>query len=391
MAPALAAFGVGLRVLHVITGLGIGGAETMLARLVEATPAVAHVVAPLTGALGLAPRIAAAGARVVPLGIRARAALPGGLLRLARLIRAARPDVIQSWLYHADLAATVARAMAGRRVPLVWSIRCADLDLRRYAATTRWVVRALARLSPLPAAVVSNSEAGLAWHLRLGYRPRRALVIPNGCDTDRFRPRPEAGAALRRMLGWPGEAVIVGMVARVDPAKDHAGFLEAIGRGPPALRAVLIGHGTESLALPRTLAGRIAALGVREDVAALTAGFDIACLASFTEGFPNVVAEAMACGVPCVATAVGDAAAILGGTGILVPPGDPAALAAALARLAAMPTADRRALGAAGRARVLDAYAIAAAAERYAALWHDAAATLPHPARTLAARSRAGM
>jgi glycosyltransferase involved in cell wall biosynthesis len=391
VAPALAGFGVGLRVLHVITGLGIGGAETMLARLVEATPAIAHVVAPLTEALGLAPRIAEAGARVVPLGIRSPATLPGGLLRLARLIRAVRPDVIQSWLYHADLAATLVQLPVRRPAPLVWSIRCADLDLGRYAPTTRWVVRALARLSPLPAAVVSNSEAGLAWHLRLGYRPRRAVVIPNGYDTDRFRPRPEAGAALRRMLGWPDEAVIVGMVARVDPAKDHAGFLEAIGRGPPALRAVLIGHGTESLPIPRALAGRIAALGVREDVAALTAGFDIACLASFTEGFPNVVAEAMACGVPCVATTVGDAAAILDGTGILVPPGDPSALAAALARLAAMPAPDRRALGAAGRARVLEAYSIAAAAERYVALWHDAAATLPHPARTFAARSRAGM
>jgi glycosyltransferase involved in cell wall biosynthesis len=391
LAPALARFGVALRVLHVITGLGIGGAETMLARLIEATPAIRHVVAPLTDALDLAPRLADAGARVAPVGIRSTATLPSGLSRLVRLIREIRPDLIQSWLYHADLAATVARMLARHPAPLLWSIRCADLDLRRYAPTTRWVVRALARLSHLPAAVVSNSEAGLAWHRRLGYRPRRALVIPNGYDTSRFRPDPEAGAALRRRLGWPADAVIVGMVARVDPAKDHAGFLEAIGRGPPVLHAVLIGQGTESLAIPPPLAGRVAALGVRADVAALTAGLDIACLASFTEGFPNVVAEAMACGVPCVATAVGDAAAILGGTGVLVPPGDPAALAAAFARLAAMPAAERRALGEAARARVIEAYSIAAVAERYAALWHDAAATEPHAARTFAARGEAGM
>ena len=184
-------------------------------------------------------------------------------------------------------------------------------------------------------AVVSNSEAGLAWHRRLGYRPRRALVIPNGYDTSRFRPDPEAGAALRRRLGWPADAVIVGMVARVDPAKDHAGFLEAIGRGPPALHAVLIGQGTESLAIPPPLAGRVAALGVRADVAALTAGFDIACLASFTEGFPNVVAEAMACGVPCVITDSGGVGLFAkhNVNALISPPGDAESLASHVIRL----------------------------------------------------------
>jgi glycosyltransferase involved in cell wall biosynthesis len=363
-----------VRVLHVITGLGQGGAETMLAKLIEALPEITHVVVPLARDLALAPRIAAAGAEVIPLGMRGPLGLPAAVARLAALIRRVRPDVIQSWLYHADLAATLARAVAFSRAPLAWSLRCSDMDLARYAPATRLVVRALARLSGVPAVIASNSEAGLAWHRRLGYRPRRSIVIPNGFDTDRFRPDPEARSRLGAMLGWGEEAVIVGLVARVDPMKDHAGFLAALARTEPALRAVLVGRGTEALAIPAALAGRVAALGPRDDVAALTPGFDIACLASrFGEGFPNVLGEAMACGVACVTTDVGDASAIVGEAGVVVPPGDPAALAEALSALAADPDR-RRALGAAGRARVLADYALPSVAARCASLWRGLAA-----------------
>jgi glycosyltransferase involved in cell wall biosynthesis len=358
----------------VITGLGQGGAETMLAKLIEALPEITHVVVPLARDLALAPRIAAAGAEVIPLGMRGPLGLPAAVARLAALIRRVRPDVIQSWLYHADLAATLARAVAFSRAPLAWSLRCSDMDLARYAPATRLVVRALARLSGVPAVIASNSEAGLAWHRRLGYRPRRSIVIPNGFDTDRFRPDPEARSRLGAMLGWGEEAVVVGLVARVDPMKDHAGFLAALARTEPALRAVLVGRGTEALAIPAALAGRVAALGPRDDVAALTPGFDIACLASrFGEGFPNVLGEAMACGVACVTTDVGDASAIVGEAGVVVPPGDPAALAEALSALAADPDR-RRALGAAGRARVLADYALPSVAARCASLWRGLAA-----------------
>jgi glycosyltransferase involved in cell wall biosynthesis len=360
-----------VRVLHVITGLGQGGAETMLAKLVEALPGLTHIVVPLTRDLALASRLSAAGARIEPIGMASPFAVSGAVARLAGLIRRSQPDVIQSWLYHADLAATLARTAAGSRAPLAWSLRCSDMDLARYATTTRFVVRALVRLSQVPAVIASNSEAGLAWHRRLGYRPRRTIVIPNGFDTDRFRPDPAARARLGAMLGWGDDAVIVGMVARVDPMKDHAGFLAALARAPASLRAVLIGRQTDHLVIPPSLAGRVAALGARDDVAGLTPGFDIACLASrFGEGFPNVLGEAMACAVPCVTTDVGDAAAIVDGAGVVVPPGDPLALADALAQLAEDP-GRRRALGEAGRTRVLDAFTLPAIAARYAALWRD--------------------
>lgn len=347
----------------------------MLAKLIEALPDITHGVVPLVRDLTLGPRITAAGGRVMPLGMRSPLGLPLAVARLAALIRRERPDVIQSWLYHADLAATLARAAAFSRAPLAWSLRCSDMDFAHYAPTTRLVVRALARLSRVPTVIASNSEAGLAWHRRLGYRPRRSLVIPNGFDTDRFRPDPTARARLLSLAGWPEDTVVVGLVARVDPMKDHAGFFEAFARTPAGLRAVLVGRGTDELAIPPLLAGRVLALGLREDVGALMAGFDIACLASrFGEGFPNVLGEAMACGVACVTTDVGDAATIVGAAGIVVPPGDPIALAAALSALAA-DSDRRRAMGAAGRARVLAEYALPAVAARYRTLWRALASS----------------
>ena len=166
------------------------------------------------------------------------------------------------------------------------------MDLGHYAPSMRLVVRALARLSGVPAVIASNSEAGLAWHRRLGYRPRRTIVIPNGFDTNRFRPDLDARARLLAHAGWPEDAVIVGLVARVDPMKDHAGFLEALARTPPALRAVLVGRGTEGLAIPPALAGRVVALGPREDIAALIERADKALYEAKRAGRNRVIEAA---------------------------------------------------------------------------------------------------
>lgn len=369
-----------LRVLHVITTLGPGGAEAMLAKLVAATPEVTHAVVSLDHRTDTVAALRAAGASVTVLGLSSPTAFPAAILRLTRTMRGFRPDLIQSWLWHADLAATVARATLRPRPPLVWSIRCSDMDLARYRPTTRLVVGALARLSAIPDAVVANSEAGLAWHLARGYRPRRTLVIPNGFDLGAFRPDPTARARLLTALGWPEQTVLVGLIARIDPMKDHATFLAALARTAEPIRAVLIGRGTEALAIPPALRPRLAALGQRRDVAALLPGLDILCLSSrFGEGFPNVLGEAMACGVPCVTTDVGDAARVVAGAGLVVPPGDAAALADAITTLAA-DHARRRAMGQAGRERVERLYAIRTIADAHRALWHELAASPPSPA-----------
>ena len=187
--------------------------------------------------------------------------------------------------------------------------------------------------------VLCNSNAGRVAHERLGYRPPRWLVIPNGLDVDRFAPRPDERATVRSELGLEEASFVVGMCARVDPMKDHDNFVKAAAmfvETAPEARFALIGAGTneQGSALDRAIresgiAERFVRLGLRQDLCRLHAALDIATLSSaFGEGFPNVLAEAMACGVPCVATDVGDSASIVGDTGLIVPPHDATALAA---------------------------------------------------------------
>ncbi|MEO0035230.1 MAG: hypothetical protein RLZZ501_1253, partial [Pseudomonadota bacterium] len=279
-------------IVHVITGLGTGGAEGMLARLARRSRAFRHVVVSLTGPGTIGPALRRDGVEVIALGLPPGPRALAGLPRLARLLRRLRPALVQTWLYHADLLGTLAAGLAGG-LPVAWSLRCSDMDRARYGR----LVGLLARLSPRPRLVIANAEAGRAWHRDQGYRPRAWAVIANGIDTDRFRPDPEARARWRAALGAGPETVLVGMVARVDPMKDHAGFLAAATAAAalrPEIALVVAGTGTETL--PGPAAHR---LGEVADVAGLYAALDIVVLASrFGEGFPNVVAEAMACGRP---------------------------------------------------------------------------------------------
>ncbi len=374
-----------LKVVHLITGLARGGAETMLYRLLTRLDRqrFASVVVSLTdrGALGAA--IAALGVPVHALGMRRGVPAPQAVGRLWRLLRRERPAVLQTWLYHADLLGLVAGRLAG--VPaVVWNVQCSDMDLRHYPPLTALTRRLLAALSRAPQAVVSCSYRAKEDHERLGYRPRRWRVIPNGFDLEQFRPDPAAPARLRQLLGAPPAAPLIGLVARYDPQKDHATFLQAARRlldMRADVRFVLVGAGVDwhnpRLAAPARALGlepHLHLLGERDDVAALLPGLDLATLSSaFGEGFPNAVGEAMACGVPCVVTDVGDAAYLVGDTGRVVPPRDPAALAAAWAALLARPAAERQALGRAARARVATLFSLEAVTKQYAALYAELA------------------
>src|SRR4051794_4412366 len=238
------------RILHVITDLYLAGAETMLARLVAARPGLADettVVSLLPDGFH-AEGLRAAGATVIELNFRTPAGIVGGTLRLARLIAQTRPDIIQGWMYHGDLAALLALMLSGRRrsTRLAWNIRCSDLDFSRYGRTLRMVMNACAVLSSRPDLVIANSAAGLRSHEALGYRPRRADVVPNGIDTDIYRPDAVARADVRRELGVADGTPVVAHVARVDPMKDHPGFLRAMALVPD-VHALIAGAGTESL------------------------------------------------------------------------------------------------------------------------------------------------
>lgn len=371
-----------MKVVHVITGLQVGGAEVMLARLLAATDRdrfESRVLA--LGARGpIGDEIAALGVPIEALGLAAGPALPAQIGKLGRSLRRARPDLIQTWLYHADLLGGLAGKLA-TGAPVVWGLHSSNLEPGIVKPGTIRAARACARLAGwLPSAVVCCSESTRELHARLGYRPDRLVVIPNGIDPETFRPDPAARASVRAELGLEPNAPLVGLVARFDPQKDHRTFVRAAalaGAADARVRFLLCGDrvAPDNPALrgwieAAGIADRVHLLGRRRDLPRLQASLDVGTLSSAAvEALPLVIAEAMACGVPCVVTDVGDSARLVGDTGLVAPPDNPEALAAAWLELLAMDPDTRAALGARARRRIEEHYALAASVARYEALY----------------------
>jgi glycosyltransferase involved in cell wall biosynthesis len=365
-----------MRVVHVITSLDTGGAEIALHKLL-AEQGGASQDAGVVSLLGVGPvgaRIAALGVPVVGLGMRPGRPGPGALVRLLRVLRRERPQLVQTWMYHADLLGGVAARMLG--IPVVWGVRQGKLGPGD-KWLTRFTRRVCASLSWwMPRAIVCNSSASVEIHVQAGYSREKFVFIPNGFDLSRFQPSPALRAALRRELGIPAEARLVGLVARYHPHKDHATFLRAAARVRercPDAQFVLCGQdvswdNAELAGLVDSLSLRPAVhlLGRRDDVERVDPALDVACLSSATESFPNVLGEAMACAVPCVATDCGEVRELLGDTGRVVPVRDPAALAGALVEILELEPRAREALGAAARERVKATYDIREVARRFA-------------------------
>lgn len=369
------------RVVHVITGLGVGGAETMLAKLLEAevrSKRARSVEVVCLGTTGpMADRIRATGIPLTCIGM-GRGGSVGtltGLRVLARRLRALQPDVVQCWMYHADLLGGLTARLSVPNAARIWSIRASSMP---YPASllTRAVIRTCAALSHvLPARIISCSSAAAALHVRMGYDARRIVVIPNGFDLERFSPSPDARSALQQELGLSASAAIVGCVARFDPQKDFGTLFRAFERiAARHDEAVLVvagqgcarGDAPITAMLPESCRERVHLLGVRRDIPRITAAFDVAILTSaYGEGFPNVLGEALACGVPCVATDVGDSREIAGQEGVIAPVGDAEALATGVLSILSRSEAERALLATRMRARAMHEYELSAIAQRY--------------------------
>jgi glycosyltransferase involved in cell wall biosynthesis len=376
-----------LSILYVITGLFQGGAELMLYRLLsrlDRTRFTPQVISLLDhGPIGR--KIQALGIPVRSLGMKRGIPNPAVVLRLARWLRQDPPDMMQTWMYHADLVGGLAARLVGN-IPVAWGIRHSDLSSETSSRLTRLTVKTCALLSQwLPDRIVCCSEASRQVHTVLGYAAEKMVVIPNGYDVETFRPNSGARASVRKGLAVSEDAPVIGMVARFDPQKDHRTFIRAaqlLHRDRPDAYFLLCGNEVtwENQELARWIdeAGlrtRCHLLGRRDDdIPNLTAALDIASLSSaYGEGFPNVVSEAMSCGVPCVVTDVGDAALIVGQTGIVVPPRNPEALAAAWRTMLEMGREGRRHMGIAARQRIRERFDIAEVVGRYEHLFVELA------------------
>lgn len=367
-------------ILHVITGLETGGAEMALYRLIRASRGsqYGHTVIALTPGGGLYPRFVAAGIRVVELDMR-RSPL-SSLLRLFRLVRAVRPDVVQTWLYHADLLGGLAARLAGNR-GIIWGVRTTDVD-GGCARTTTLVRKLCAWLSrSVPRRIVCVAEAARRSHALIGYDAARMVVVGNGFDLAALAAGRSRRDCLRAQHAIQPEHIVVGTLGRFNLDKDHASFVKAAGllaAQDPRLRFLMVGQDLDSgnLELMRWIRDtghpeRFVLLGERSDAAVCLSAMDIFCLSSRTEAFPNVVGEAMALGLPCVATDVGDVAMLMADTGVLVPKGDPPALARGVMRLVGLGAGYRDQLGWRARERIRTGFTVDCMRARFERLYEE--------------------
>ncbi|QJB56209.1 glycosyltransferase [Pseudodesulfovibrio sp. zrk46] len=373
------------KILHVITGLDVGGAETMLYRLAKGmnrkrfTSRVVSLIEP--GPMGT--QLEEAGIPVHTLSMRRGVPSLPALLRLVRIIRNYKPDVVQSWLYHADLAALaatkIAYPMGGPKI--AWNIRCSFMALDEYRRMTGVTLKLCAALSRFPDAILTNSNEARRFHKALGYTSKHFEVIPNGFNVDHFHPDPTARQAVREELSISPDKVVIGHVARFDAMKDHQTLIRAAAKTTQNCNTIfmLAGRGVDydnldiatwmrEAGLP---ADRVRLLGERNDVARLMAAMDIHVSSSTGESFPNVVGEAMCCGVPNVVTDVGDSRILVADTGRVVGPGDADKMASALTELATMSNNGRELLGEAARQRIVAEYSLPSIINRYEKLYGD--------------------
>lgn len=304
---------------------------------------------------------------------------PWALVKLMTILKRSKPDVIQTWMYHSDLIGGLAAKFTGKP-PVCWGIRHSNLDPSLNKSMTIWVAKLCAYLSRwLPSMIVCCSNSSKQVHYSLGYALDKMIVIPNGFDLEAFRPNSDAISLVRDELGLCEDAFLIGLVGRFDPLKDHKNFIlaaEKLLQIKPDVHFVLCGNLVDwdnselsSLIDRYNVRSSFHLLGARQDIPILTAAFDIATSSSSGEGFPNVIGEAMACGVPCVVTDVGDSAFIVGSTGIVVPPCDPNALADAWLKLINMKHAERNRLGESARQRIKEHFSLSEIARCYALLY----------------------
>lgn len=373
-----------MKVLHIITGLNNGGAEAVLYRLATAEQQRGnqHQVVSLMGRGIYADRLEQAGVAVNTLDMPRGKVTLGGLYRLYKLVRQARPDVVQTWMYHANLIGGVVARFAGIKA-ITWGIHHANFDPAHNSRVTLLIVRLCAYLSNwVPAKIVSCSVKATQLHQSLGYRADKFINIPNGYALERLKPDALARSAVREELAIAGDTFVLGMVARFDPQKDHQNLISALGQLKHSGRqfvCLLVGAGMVASNAPLLaqlnaagISGNVKLLGARNDIPAVMNALDIHVLSSLGEAFPNVLAEAMACGTPCVTTDVGDASLIVGAHGWVVSPRKPAPLAEGLLQAQTLFEKDPlawQALQHACRAHIMANFELSQMCERYRHAW----------------------
>ncbi len=376
-----------IRVLHVINSLGVGGAEMMLLKLIRSSDPrrVSHHVLSATGHGPLTQHFMGAGVRIDSLEMISGYPTLRGLLKGYAILDKVNPDLVQSWMVHSDVIGTLMTRF-GTKYPLIWGIRNGVLKSGQATLIARMCVRACAFMSrAVPKRVVCNSRRSLEDVSKLGYSKRALTYIPNGFDTDQFQPDPAASEEIRKELNISPKEKIIGLIGRYHPVKGHAAFLRAmagIHHLFPEWFIVMAGKDVdwENLQLSHLvdslgLRGCTRLLGLRSDIHRVMAALNILVNSSESEGFPNVIGEAMSCEVPCVGTNVGESASVIDETGWICAPDSVPALEEALKNALGSSDAERLRRGRESRERIQLHFSLRSVVEKYCSLYAEVLAS----------------
>lgn len=371
-----------MKILYIISGLSTGGAEMMLYKLLSDIDRdiFEPVVISLTDYGSLGNNIKNFNIPVYKMEMKAGFPNPFKVWRFIKLMRKINPELIQGWMYHGNLAALFVRWVLPNYVPLLWNIRHTPDDLKKEKHLTALVIRLGAKFSSHPDRIIYNSNVSEQKHELLGYDNKNKSIIPNGFNCEQFKPFNNAKSKLRHSLGLKKDTLLIGLVARYHIMKDHITFLQSAGRlimMYPNVHFILVGYGVDKnnhllikMIEDLKLTGKVHLLGEHEEIAELTAGLDIASSSSsWGESFSNAIGEAMACGIPCVVTDVGNSALIVGDTGIVIKPRDEKALTKAWVALIELGSEGRARLGRSARQRVIEHFSIDIVVKQYEDLY----------------------
>lgn len=366
-----------MKILHIINTLEHGGAQSVLLQLLEGWDdgKDSQMVVTLKGRNQLSARLEALNVPVINIPFQ-------NFIRLIKTIRKYRPDVIQTWLYHSSLAGSVIQ-LFNRHIPVVWGIHHTLFGLNILKPFTAFIVRILSLLSNVsPNRIVYCSESACQTHLALGYSREKAIVIPNGVNTKRFRPDPLAIGLIKRELGLEEPISLIGMFARFHPQKDFYTLIHAaklLIQHDSRVHFVLAGDKIDSsnpeltrLIKNENLQAHFHLLGSRNDMPGLINAMKIVTLTSSDgEAMPQILAEAMACGIPCVATDVGDVEKLIADTGVVIEPRNAMGLADAWAKILTLPDIEYNQLRLKARQRIQEFYGSQTMVERYRKLYRS--------------------
>ncbi|MEA5579048.1 glycosyltransferase family 4 protein [Anabaena sp. UHCC 0451] len=371
-------------ICHLITGLNTGGAERMLYNLLSKSnrELFSPIVISLMDRGTFGDRIESLGIPVHSIGMKQGIPTPATLLRLVQTIRCLKPDVIQGWMYHGNLAAFLAGLFLSPKVPVFWSIHFSISSLNSEKLMTQAVIRVGANISHFVSQNIFVSKNSRIQHEQIGYSSTNSCVIPNATDTSVFKPSQEARLKLRTDLGLAKETILIGIFARYHPMKDHANFLQSaklLHQKFSPVHFLLAGcnideknKNLQNLIQEVGIVSQVHLLGERQDIPYIASALDIFSLSSaYGEAFPLVIGEAMSCGVPCVVTDVGDSAWIVGDTGKVVPPQNPQLLANAFQELIDLGSQGREILGKAARERVINLFSLDSVVPQYESFYEN--------------------